>query len=231
MNMQSGDDPDLDLSDLLAEEKLEKWRGYFEKQRRYNEQQVKSGKTPISSNHLLIVDWWHRVAREEEHFPREFLKFISLWEAFNGLINCRLHFKKRKKLRDRGKMLGLSNDVLIVEGWRGLLHNDNFNKLLDELCAYCPVNQVLGGERTIYYTIKKPYELDDVLKLIYAIRCNLFHGEKEARERDLRLVDVASGVFCSFGRTGKRSIKRGTSQIKRNLKRRAAVGFCCAQSS
>jgi hypothetical protein len=76
MNMKSADLPHSDISHILEE------RGkLFEKIKKYNREQEKSVKIAISPDHWLVVDWWHRVAKEEEKFPKEFMQFISLWEA------------------------------------------------------------------------------------------------------------------------------------------------------
>jgi hypothetical protein len=185
----SYDPPDLDLSHLL-----ERHRKMLEKREEYNQQQIKTGKTPISPDHHLIFNWWHRVAVGQEHFPEQFRKFISLWEAFNGLLNCRLRLQNGS-MGDKAKVLALSNDALLLDGWQNLVRSDDVSKSLDELRSLCPIYQVWGGERANDYRIDKPYELRDLLILIYAIRCNLFHGEKQARERDLKIVDAASRLL------------------------------------
>ena len=154
--MPPGDEPDLDMGGFL-DEKSDELSRLRRKRQEYNEEQVKSGRTPISCEDRDIVDWWHRVATGQHPLPREFLKFIALWEAFNGLINCRLSLKQRTEWGDKRKTLSLLEDAIFIKGWQDLCDNFNFSALLDQLSTYCPVYEVRGSERIKGYTINRPY--------------------------------------------------------------------------
>ena len=104
--------PKLDISHILKTK-----RPMFEKIDKYNREQEKSGKIAISPDHLLVVDLWYSVAKEENKFPKEFMQFVSLWEAFNGLINCRAPVGKKEGGGDKNKV----KDRIFAPGSR-LIH-------------------------------------------------------------------------------------------------------------
>ena len=197
MESDKNDQTDIDISDYLEDAER-----FFQKAEEHDKGQLRLGKTPIAPDDELIIDWWERVAVGSEEFPVEFLQFIALWEAFNGLLTCRLPLNERRK-GDKQKVLSISNDPKLRKVFDDLLTDKKFKYLLDKICSLCPVYQTWGGERTKACTIKEPYDLTALLRLIYTIRCNLFHGEKHLRERDLVLTDLACKILHPLYKTAR----------------------------
>lgn len=160
---------------------------------KYNEKQVSLGKIPEDIDVQSVVDFWHRVALGKTQFPLEFAKFVALWQAFNGLLNLKY---PEITHHDNEKVRLISNDAKMLRAFDRLLSEQTFVSVLDEVRRLCPMYDVEAGQRRQKFSISQPYTLQKLLNLLYHIRCNLFHGEKNGGvKRDRKIVELAYEVL------------------------------------
>ena len=135
--------------------------------------------------------WLERAERKQEYVD-DGDRFISLWISFNGWL--------------RHEYPNIVNDSTLVKHFReSSKAQQAFNRikgepaissLLDRLQEICPVeNMKYPGDSSQ----AKRYDGDIVslMKVIYQIRCNLFHGAKsvEKERRDLELVVLSYNIL------------------------------------
>ena len=145
----------------------------------------------------LILNWVNRSQGRSMEFTA-FDKFISLWIAFNAWVTYKSNsdrdidmiewVKKKSELPNMFKNLIESNKVFVSD--------------LQSLKAKCPVIDMRPRRKAKKKSINDIKNFNEVIDVIYQIRCNLFHGQKGADEqRDLELVDLAFRVLTEiFGR-------------------------------
>lgn len=131
----------------------------------------------------------------------EWEEFLHLWMAFNAIYNAvEYEGSEREQVRRSG-------EVLEVDTAKELL--DHLQDVISELAENPPGDMLYASTSPNFYDavgddVEKLREGDDsprqemsaLLALVYQVRCNLIHGNKDpARERDLRLVQISNSVL------------------------------------
>ena len=124
----------------------------------------------------------------DENAQRNILKFIFLWLKINEYCNKKYGSDKS----DTKKINKLSDENILKE---------KYATLKDDFLEKFASQEKNGIQRTFvidmrYPNIESEYKyftqehdnLHDFLKIIYQIRCNLFHGEKEPSDENIELV-------------------------------------------
>jgi len=129
-------------------------------------------------NYEIFTDKWLKRAEREKASIDDVDRFISLWIAFNGWMkgkygeNTRECYmiKKVKELRD---MESVFTDLKE--------HNSCFAKDLNKLEQYTVANMRHINDESK----NKRYDgtFESLIETIYQIRCNLFHGRKDAEDK------------------------------------------------
>lgn len=129
------------------------------------------------------ISWWHLKAKNENDL---WVRFVLYWIIFDAYLSAGSGTSgDSKKLRwffDNQNSLKNTLDG----GWR--------TKLVPSakaLKSLCPIKDMSPGS-TKSINITDPENLEQVIRAIYQIRCNLFHGSKNTMSsRDSNLVEFA----------------------------------------
>jgi len=137
------------------------------------------------------------VAKGKATLPRNFIRFIGLWEAFNGWLRIPPEGSSQKHGSTERKLLeDFKASPVVQENFRQLVQaSQEYKKSLAALRSLSPVYKVQGVTRT-KVELHDEQDLGQVMELIYQIRNNLFHGAKSLYdERDQELVTAAHHVL------------------------------------
>lgn len=116
------------------------------------------------------------------------LNFIFLWLEINEYCNK----KFENDISDREKMLKLQEENILKERYKNF--KDNFLKEFTNLrrngvLREFVVNMRKPNNQSSYkYFTSQKNDLCDFFGVIYQVRCNLFHGEKEPSAENVELV-------------------------------------------
>jgi hypothetical protein len=138
----------------------------------------------------LIVEWYERSHGTMMEFT-PFDRFICLWISFNA---WGIH--ESRKETDRDMVEWAKENDLLKRTFNALATEHGFHVTLERLRNMCPIprhRKWKGSDKAI---IKDPRKWDEVLEVIYVIRCNLFHGRKSLQNiPDIQLVDFAYEIL------------------------------------
>ena len=136
----------------------------------------------ITTSEQIITTWISKGDNEEDNFS----KFISYWVAFN----CWL-FTVTNEVRDKQALEVLFKREYLYKDFLGLV--PQYESTLSKLIAVCPVE---NNRLNFSKDIKDMQNFPEIIKVIYLIRCNLFHGTKiESSERDEEVVSASIPVL------------------------------------
>lgn len=136
----------------------------------------------INQEFLNRISWWHlRAKREKDHW----IRFILYYFMFDAYLS-----EGSKSGNDQVKLKWFLNTPNPLKNKL----KDLSKKLLDSARALkdmSPVRDMRPGSSKIS-AIKNENDLGEVVRFIYQIRCNLFHGSKDRMDgRDSNLVYYA----------------------------------------
>ena len=145
-------------------------------------------------DYSIFIEKW--IGRSERKIGGDFIDigdcFISLWIAFNALLKS----KYGESLTDRKLIEKIILDEKI---------NKVFNEIKEKNISAQKALKVLGeydilDMRDPYNNTKKVnYDgsFESLIKGLYQVRCNLFHGRKDVNEdkKDIELVSAAYEVL------------------------------------
>ncbi|MCP6718953.1 MAG: HEPN domain-containing protein [Patescibacteria group bacterium] len=137
-----------------------------------------------TSNYQKIIETWIKKGDLEND---SFSRFICYWIAFN----CWL-YTKTNEVHDRVALSKLYQQEYLFKDFQKLVtKNEN---LFAELVKVCPIeNNRIGNINKPINDVEKFNEVVDVL---YEIRCNLFHGSKtDTNKRDIEVAKAATPVL------------------------------------
>jgi len=151
---------------------------------------------PSFTHEELIIDWFKRSQGEKVKIFTIFDQFISLWFAFNSWGTY-----KSKKDRDRDMLHWVKRNTRLPQIFEELIENDpDFVAKLQKLSQY-KVLDMRPGHQGESKSINDIRSLDQVLDVIYQIRCNLFHGQKSMIDpHDRELVELAFQILSKIFR-------------------------------
>ena len=132
----------------------------------------------------LIKGWHEKSSREKDHFS----KFLFLWICFNAWLDYRSGKAVDAQMINWLVAQSASTSDL-VEKYENLKNKGTFRDALKALANKSPIENSRGNGKTI--KIRDENDFENIVRAIYMIRCNLFHGSKEAHEsRDSKLVAI-----------------------------------------
>jgi hypothetical protein len=123
-----------------------------------------------------------------------FLRFMYAWVGFNALYAD----KESTVGGDRNQVRSFAGDAHLVQIHKTLLRGDHVLEYPQsvDVIAERGVTNLRNGH---VCTIRKSKPLPDVLECIYQVRCNCFHGGKEAgNARDRALVTASFVVVANL---------------------------------
>lgn len=142
----------------------------------------------------LIKVWYNKARSEGDVFS----KFVFLWFCFNAWLDYKTLKKTDaemiKDLADKSPRVTDMLNAYNVPFNSGTEVFKNNLKTLTLMSQQKPIEDVRGRKKSI--RIKDENDFSNIVWAIYRIRCNLFHGGKEANDpRDLKLVMVAQRIL------------------------------------
>jgi hypothetical protein len=127
----------------------------------------------------LIKVWREKAFKERDPFS----KFLFLWICFNAWLEHRSGKDADAKMIEwLVNQTNTSSDL--VESFELCKNKPIFNNSLDILAQKSPFKDSRGKRPDI--TVKDKNDFENIVRAIYRIRCNLFHGSSEAQENRVR---------------------------------------------
>jgi hypothetical protein len=134
-----------------------------------------------------IKNWYNR----SEKYKDPVDKFIAVWISLNGygtLFSGKSHDKEMVEWIKRSELKSVFEKLLSSD--------EDFKRDLEELKKECPVFDMRPGFRNKSKTITDIKNFNEVIDVIYQIRCNLFHGSKDwTNPRDRKLATLAFRIL------------------------------------
>lgn len=140
---------------------------------------------------IFTERWLERAERGREYID-DGDRFISLWIAFNGWMKWKFGEAELDKTLIK-RLKKEENVIRIFEDMRN--NNPDFAQLLQQLGTY-----TVADMRYLDNSDKmKRYDgtFESLIKVIYQVRCNLFHGRKDIdkNKKDIELVSLAYRIL------------------------------------
>lgn len=137
----------------------------------------------------LIKGWYEKGFRENDHFS----KFLFLWICFNAWLDYSSGKEKDFEMIDwLISQSSVTSDL--VKTFEDLKTKRHFRGALKVFANMTPIRDSRGSRDPI--EIRDEDDFENIVRAIYRIRCNLFHGGKSANEsRDLKLVVVSNEIL------------------------------------
>jgi len=137
----------------------------------------------------LVKTWYGKSKFEQNPFS----KFVFLWICFNAWISY-----KSDKPRDSDMIKWLiRQDALtsdLISSYENSKETEPFIRNLKTLANMPPIHDSRDGRKPII--IKDENDFRNIVKGIYRIRCNLFHGSKQYdNSRNLKLVMISYRIL------------------------------------
>lgn len=137
----------------------------------------------------LIKVWYEKARQERDPFS----KFTFLWFCFNAWISFKSRREKDAEMIDWLISERDSNSDIVREFNRAR-GSEVFTSYLNSLANLQPMNDSRGIRGPIFIRDKTDFE--GLVRGIYMVRCNLFHGGKEVDDiRDQKLVSISGKIL------------------------------------
>lgn len=124
-------------------------------------------------------------------------QFLNLWIAFDSWL--KIEYNKERYERDMIKEWKSNEEFIRI--FEELKKDQNYNKILEELASQTVRNMKYPNDDDII--IKYKGDFSTLCGMIYQIRCNLFHGQKnpEKDKKDKALVYLAFDILYPLFRS------------------------------
>jgi len=142
-----------------------------------------------------LIKTWNSKAEQETDI---FSKFVFLWFCFNAWLS---YESNRDNDRDMINWLknAYNHPALCVA-----FENIRNSGVIDELVNLSPIRGDLSQsrqDRRSNIEIRDNQDFQNIVEALYRIRCNLFHGRKDADdERDQKLVRACANILSDWTR-------------------------------
>ncbi|MGD9130138.1 MAG: hypothetical protein PVH73_01025 [Candidatus Bathyarchaeota archaeon] len=142
------------------------------------------------------MGWYNRSQKEKTRKFTMFDQFISLWLSFNAWGT----YKSRED-QDYQMLRWIKTNTGLPEIHNRLMNDDaEYQQRVRRLSEYT-VLDMRPGHQDESKSIENTNSFDELLDIIYQIRCNLFHGQKsEIDPNDRELVDLAFHILSKIFR-------------------------------
>ena len=137
----------------------------------------------------LVRVWAEKGKQERDVFS----KFIFYYFCFNALT---AHFSQEDRDRAMLNWIYANDNPIKTEFGKLVEANDYFQNSLTTLKGYGKVYDNRKKYQQKFVEVKDIKNINEVLDVVYQIRCNLFHGSKSPSEvRDQKLASTASRIL------------------------------------
>jgi len=146
-----------------------------------NQQQIKN----------LIKIWYGRQNGENDYF----IKFFMLWICFNAWLEYRSKMNRDADMLNwLIKQTSQNSDLISAYESQKKSNKASFQDSIKWLIKSCPISDSRGQRPDI--NIRNENDFENIIWVIYRIRCNLFHGSKQPNDsRDQKLVVFATNIL------------------------------------
>ncbi len=137
----------------------------------------------------IRIQWWAIKAGKQRD---RFIKFVLYWFCFNAWIT---NLSNKDKDSDAIEWF-IKNDNCLRDIAKDYLSDSMMQSKLKSLQKLSPVPDMRPGHQHQRVELEDINDIGQVIKYIYQIRCNLFHGSKNPmNSRDEQLVYLSSWVL------------------------------------
>ncbi len=142
----------------------------------------------MNENIKTLIGWW-KLKGERESDP--FIKFFLLYVCFDAWITA-----ESGKDADFDKLNWFfKNDSCLKNQWLGIQSNP-VKSWLRNLKNLSPIEDMRPRHRSKKIYLNDIEDLEEVVRFIYQIRCNLFHGSKNPMDnRNTSLVELSGRLL------------------------------------
>ncbi len=135
-----------------------------------------------------LIGWWKLKGKRETD---SFMKFFIFYMCFDAWITV-----ESNKDGDQEKLEWFfRNDTCLKEKWKET-QGTRVVSLLNNLKQYSPLEDMRPNHRGRMIYLNDIENFEQVIRFIYQIRCNLFHGAKDPmNNRDAVLVELSAEVL------------------------------------
>ena len=142
----------------------------------------------MDENLKTLIGWWKQKGQREND---PFIKFFFFYVCFDAWITA-----ESGKDNDTQKIKWfLENDNCLKSKWLDILSPKTKSRLanLKNLSPIEDMRPKHRGENTYLNDIQN---LGEIIRFIYQVRCNLFHGSKNPmNEKDANLVELSGRIL------------------------------------
>lgn len=138
----------------------------------------------------LIRSWYHNKAKNE---TEPFYKFLCLWICFNAWLDF-----SSEKNTDAEMINWLVSSTAVssdlIRSYENMSITTVGRQHLENLVSFSPIKDARGDRAGI--VIASTNDRENIIRAIYRVRCNLFHGGKQLNNsRDIKLINCVNGVL------------------------------------
>lgn len=142
----------------------------------------------MDKNIKNLIGWW-KLKGQRERDP--FIKFFFFYVCFDAWITA----ESGKDVDAEKIKWFLRNDNCLKSKWSDI-QSSVTKSWLTGLKERSPVEDMRPNHRGEKVCLNDIKNLEEVIKFIYQIRCNLFHGSKNPmNSRDANLVDLSGRIL------------------------------------
>jgi len=142
----------------------------------------------MNENIKTLIGWW-KLRGQRQTDP--FIKFFLFYICFDAWLTA----ESGEDIDKKKIQWFINNDNCLKNKWQDIrsLETDSWLNNLKELS---PIKDMRPNQRRKYIHLNNTTNLEEVIKFIYQIRCNLFHGSKSPMNvRDKNLVELSGKIL------------------------------------
>lgn len=142
----------------------------------------------MNENIKTLIGWW-KFKGQRESDP--FIKFFFFYICFDAWITA-----LSQKDADQDKLEWFfNNDNCLKSHWQDI-QSSITKSWIKNLSNLSPIYDMRLGHRNRTVVLDDVENFEQIVKFIYQIRCNLFHGSKNLMDaRDSNLVDLSGRIL------------------------------------
>jgi len=142
----------------------------------------------MEENLRNLIGWW-KLKGQRERDP--FIKFFFFYVCFDAWITA----ESGQDIDTEKIRWFLENDNCLKSKWPDIQTSDT-KSWLAELKRLSPIKDMRLNHRGREVYLNDTGNLEEIVKFIYQIRCNLFHGSKNPMDnKDVNLVELSGMIL------------------------------------
>lgn len=142
----------------------------------------------MNDNVRKLIDWW--ILRGEKQ-KDPFLKFFIYYLCFDAWITA-----ESGKDSDAAKKRWFKNNDNCLRDKFSEARDARMKNWLTALKNNCPIRDMRPGQQNKTVSLSDLSDVEEVVEVLYQIRCNLFYGSKSPNDsRDANLVYWGSMIL------------------------------------